>query len=416
MAFDVDGYAETDGYLWWYSEDTAGSCRCDDGRYAMNNRSLVAFLVTCVGLVLVTALPVSAQDRAAPPRDATSALARGVPLEGAYSGASTDVGGRLDAADADEAPRTPWGHPDLRGVWNNSTTTPLERLTDAEQEQSRLAREPVQRATGGTGAGWLEQAGGLERQSLIVDPPDGRIPALRPEAIQRLIDRENARAGRGEGDSWLDRNSWERCISRTLPIAMTPSLYNANYQILQTPDHVAIVMEMIHETRIIPLNGRPHVADDVRQWLGDSRGRWEGDTLVVETARFHDRLDGGDYQPSHIIHTTHRGPGGTLRLVERFRMVDANRIDYQFTVDDPKTYSRPLTVAIPMIRRDTNDPLNRLFEYACHEGNHGMLNLLTAARADEALALKASALVSRQRIEAGHPGLREPATPIAAKP
>ncbi len=375
----------------------------------MRSRSLMASVITCVGFVLVTALPVSAQDRADATRDAASAAARGVPIEGTYSGASTDLGGRLDAADAGEASRTPWGHPDLRGVWNNSTTTPFERLTDAEQEQGRLAREPVQRATGGTGAGWLEQGSGLERDSLIVDPPDGRIPALLPEAIQRLVDRENARTGRGEGDSWLDRNSWERCISRTLPIAMIPNVYNANYQ---TPNHVAIVMEMIHETRIIPLDGRPNVADGIRQWLGDSRGSWEDDTLVVETTRFHNRLDGGDYQPSHIIQTTHRGPGATLRLVERFRPVDANRIDYQFTVEDPKTYTHPYTVAIPMIRRDTSDPLNHLFEYACHEGNHGMLNLLTGARADEKLALKASALVSQQRKDAGHPGLREPATPI----
>ena len=375
----------------------------------------VAVLLIACGMGLV-ALAVSAQDQAAPPRDAASALALGGTIEGVYSGASTDLGGRLDEADAGEAPRTPWGHPDLRGVWNNSTTTPLERLTESELERIRLARSPVHRATGGTGAGWLEQAGGLERQSLIVDPPDGRIPPLRPEAIQRLVDRENARAGRGEGDSWRDRNSWERCISRTLPIAMIPNVYNANYQIFQTEGHVAIVMEMIHETRIIPLDGHPHVEDGIRQWLGDSRGRWEDDTLVVETTRFHNRLDGGDHQPSHIIQTTHRGPGGTLRLVERFRLVDANRIDYQFTVEDPKTYTRPYTVAIPIIRRDTSDPLNHLFEYACHEGNRGMLNLLTGARADEELALKSSALVSQQRKDAGHPGLREPATPIAPVP
>ena len=361
-------------------------------------KRIFAATSTVVGFMFLASVSAAGQDRAI------------------VSGAPTDLGGRLDTADAGEAPRTAWGDPDLRGVWNNSTTTPLERLTESERERGRLAREPVQQATGGTGAGWLEQAGGLERESLIIDPPGGRIPALRPEALQRLVNRENARAGRGEGDSWLDRNSWERCISRTLPIAMIPNVYNANYQILQTPNHVAIVMEMIHETRIIPLDGRPHVSDGVRQWLGDSRGRWEGDTLVVETTRFHDRLDGGDYQPSHIIQTTHQGPGGTLRLVERFKMIDANRIDYQFTVDDPKTYARPYTVAIPMIRRDTTDPLNHLFEYACHERNHGMLNLLTGARADEELALKASALVSRQRIEAGHPGLREPATPTVPEP
>ena len=156
---------------------------------------------------------------------------------------------------------------------------------------------------------------------------------------------------------------------------MIPNIYNANYQILQTEDHVVIVMEMIHEARVIPLD-RPHASGGIRQWLGDSRGRWEGDTLVVETVHFNDRLDGGDYQPSHIIQTGHRGPGGTLRLVERFRMVDANAIDYQFTVEDPETFTRPYTVSIPMTRRDTTDPLNHLFEYACHEGNHGMMNLL----------------------------------------
>ena len=328
------------------------------------------------------------------------------------SGATTELNGRLDSADATTAPRTPWGHPDLRGVWNNSTTTPLEQLTEGEREQGRLAQEPVRLATAGTGAAWIEQAGGLERESLVVDPPDGRIPAMHPEAIQRLIERENGRRGRGEGDSWLDRNTWERCITRTLPTAMIPNIYNANYQILQTPDYVAIVMEMIHETRIISLDGRPHVSHGVRQWLGDSRGRWEGDTLIVETIRFHDRLDGGDYQPSHIIQTGHRGPGGTLRLVERFRLIDGNRIDYQFTVDDPKTFTRPYTVAIPMTRRDTSDPLNHLFEYACHEGNHGMVNLLNGARANEEGALQAAALVSRQRIDAGHPGIREPAVPI----
>ncbi len=328
------------------------------------------------------------------------------------SGASTELNGRLDAAEAAPAPQTPWGHPDLRGVWNNSTTTPYERLTEEERAQGRAAQAAVRAATDGTGAGWLEQAGALERAALIIDPPDGRIPTLHPDAVQRLVARENARSGRGEGDSWLDRNSWERCISRTLPIAMVPNIYNANYQIFQTPDHVVIVMEMIHETRIIPLDGPDHVPDAIRQWLGDSRGRWEGDTLVVETTRFHNRLDGGDYQPSHIIQTGHRGPGGTLRLVERFHMVDSNTIDYQFTVEDLKTYTEPFTVSIPMTRRDTSDPLNHLFEYACHEGNYGMVNLLTGARADEQLALDAAALVSQQRIDAGHPGIREPAVPI----
>ena len=331
-----------------------------------------------------------------------------------YSGAPTGLDGLLPPADG-EPPKTPWGDPDLRGVWNNSTDTPMERLTEAEKERGALAQQAVIAATQGTGAAWIERSGTMIRESLIVDPPDGRIPELLPGAKQRLIARENARAGRGEADSWLDRNSWERCISRTMPVAMIPNGYNANYQILQTPDYVAIVIEMIHESRIIPLDGRPHVADGVRQWLGDSRGRWEGDTLVVETERFNDRLDGGDYQPSHVIQTGHRGPGGTLRVVERFTMRDANSIEYELTIEDPQIYEQPYTLSIPMTRRDTNQSLNHLFEYACHEGNHGMMNLLSGGRADEQQALEAAARVSRQRKEAGHPGIREPAVPFLAE-
>ena len=283
-------------------------------------------------------------------------------------------------------PRTPWGHPDLPGIWNNSTTPPLERLTAEEQAHGREARQPVIEATCGTGAAWPEQKGALDRASLIVEPADGRI-SMTSRAIQRLIEREDARVGRGESDSWLDRNSWERCISRTLPTAMIPTLYNANYQILQTPDYFVLLMEMIHEARVVPLDGRPHASGDIRQWLGDARGHWEGDTLVVATLHFNDRLDGGDYQPSHVTPTGPRGSGQTLKLVERFRLVDANTIDYRVTVEDPQTFSLPYTAAIPM-QRSAGDVT--LFEYACHEGNHAMVNLLHAGRADEQLALDAA--------------------------
>ena len=304
---------------------------------------------------------------------------------------------------------TPWGHPDLQGIWNNSTTTPLEQLTDEERAQDRVARRPVIEATRGTGAAWPEQKGRLEQPSLIVDPPDGRM-SMTAEAVQRLIERENARADRGESDSWLDRNSWERCLPRTKPEAMIPNLYNANYQILQTPDHVVLVMEMIHEARIIPLGGGSRASGRIRQWLGDSRGYWDGETLVVETLHFNSRLDGGDYQPSHIIQPGHRGSGESLRLVERFTRVDADTIDYRFTVEDQTTYTRPYTAAIPMNRSAADVTL---FEYACHEGNYGMANLLRAGRSDEQQALDLAALVSQQRKDAGHPGVREPAVPFA---
>jgi hypothetical protein len=315
-------------------------------------------------------------------------------------------------SDSYSVPKTPWGHPDLQGLWNNSTNTPLERMTADEQERGRAAQRPVREATDGTGAAWPETAGPIDRAFLVVDPPDGRIP-MKPEAIQRLVAREEARRGRGEADSWLDRNSWERCISRTLPVAMIPNLYNNNYQILQTPDHVVIQMEMIHEARIIPLDGRPHASERIRQWLGDSRGHWEGTTLVVETINFNDKLDGGDLQPSHVIQTGHRGSGKTLRLVERFRRINADTIDYRFTVEDPATFTRPYTVAIPM-RKTPSD--TRLYEYACHEGNYAMLNILRGGRADEQAAMEGALRVSRQRIEAGHPGIREPAVPIVPAP
>ena len=307
--------------------------------------------------------------------------------------------------------RTTWGDPNFQGIWNNSTTTPLERMTDAEQERGLNARAPVIEATRGTGAAWPETRGRLQQPSLIVDPPTGRI-SMTTEAVDRLVARERARAGRGEADSWRDRNSWERCISRTMPVQMIPNLYNNNYQIFQTPDHVVIQIEMIHETRIIPLDGRPHSSDHIRQWLGDSRGRWEDDTLLVETLHFNDRLDGGDYQPSHILQTGHRGSGEMLRITERFRRVDAETLDYRFTVEDPSTYTEPYTVAIPFRWQENQNPI---YEYACHEGNYGMLNLLSAGRADEQLARDASALVSTQRTNAGHPGVREPAVPFVTE-
>ena len=337
-------------------------------------------------------------------------------------------------------PRTPWGHPDLQGVWDTASGIPLERPKDLgtkavlgaaevaarrdQAEKRRLELEktnadlhqskadaskltPTQLA-GIVGPsvdfnpGLPENRSASTRTSLIVDPPDGRIPPLTPEARQRLEQREDARGHRGEGDSWEDRNSWERCITRTLPLAML-STYNSNYQILQTPEFLVIMVEMIHEARIIPLDGRPRIGQGIPQWLGNSRGHWEGDTLVVETTNFVDKLDGGSTMPSHPnIVFTHRGSGHTLRLVERFTRVDEHTIDYQFTIDDPKTYTRPWTASVPM--RNDGTPAG-IFEYACHEGNAAMEHMLKAARANEAAALDAARGEARERIEAGQPGV-----------
>jgi len=338
------------------------------------------------------------------------------------------------------APKTPWGHPDLQGIWDTASGIPLERakalgtkavLTaeeiKAQREQEAKRRKATEdqnaavRATPSIAAKLTptELAGivgpsvdfspGLPtnratsaRTSLIVDPPDGRIPPVTPEAMARLKAREAARAHRGEGDSWEDRNSWERCITRTLPLNML-STYNSNYQILQTPDHVVILVEMIHEARIIPLDGRPHLRQGLQQWLGDSRGRWEGNTLVVETTNFAPKLDGGTIMPSHPnIVFTHRGSGETLTLVERFTRVDAHTINYEFTLIDPKTYTKPWTALVPM--KSDGTP-KTIFEYACHEGNLGMKHLLTSARADEEGALAAARAEAAERIGAGQPGV-----------
>ena len=271
--------------------------------------------------------------------------------------------------------RTAWGHPDLQGVWNNSTTTPLEQRTREEIEQGRRAEEPVRAATDGTGAvrsrNWetppAAVASGRSARRQDSDDARGRRAARRA--------RTSARAYRGEADSWLDRNSWERCITRSMPTAMIPNFYNANYQIFQTPDHVAILIEMIHETRIIPLDKRPHVSSDIRQWLGDSRGHWEGDTLVVETTNFNDRLDGGALQPSHVIQTGYRGSGETLRLVERFTRTSATTIDYRFTVEDPVTFAKPYTVALPMRKNNAQDRIYgiRLSRGELRDGQHPQL-------------------------------------------
>jgi hypothetical protein len=299
------------------------------------------------------------------------------------------------AETAGTAARTLWGDPDLQGVWNNATGTPLERpdefadrpvLTEQEAaelaEQAQVRRDAPPRAgdPGTYNAFWSDTGRGVleTRTSLVVDPPDGRIPSLTPAALKREAERAAVRRTRGPADSHEDRNRWERCLARGLPMA--PGPYNNTYQIFQTPGYVVILMEMIHDVRIVPLDGRPHLPGGIRQWLGDSRGRWEGQTLVVETRNFIEELDGGTYLPSHRgALFQHRGTGESLRIVERFTRVSADTIVYEFTLDDPQTYTRPWTAEVLMTRTD-----DRLFEYACHEGNRGLVNILTGARADDA--------------------------------
>jgi hypothetical protein len=286
------------------------------------------------------------------------------------------------------APRTPWGDPDLQGLWTNATITPFERpaefagkpvLTEEEaaqyEQQTNQARD-ADRRDGAADADlgraynqfWYDRGTRVvssRRTSLVVDPPDGRVPPLTKEAQGKAAARTAARQA-GPADGPESRSLAERCILwPTAGPPMVPSGYNNNYQIFQTPGYVVILIEMIHDVRIIPLDGRSHVSKNVRQWMGDSRGRWEGSTLVVETTNFTNK-------------TNYRGSDENLHLVERFTRVDAETINYEFTVSDPASFARPWTVAIPMTR--TEGPI---YEYACHEGNYGMTNLLSGARALE---------------------------------
>ena len=283
------------------------------------------------------------------------------------------------------APRTAWGDPDLQGVWNTSGATPFERparyggrevLTD--QELKSLRDEAENREEGPPRPGdpgtynrfWTSTGAPTKQTSLVVDPPDGKLPALTPEGAKATKTRTRG------ADTWEDRHLWERCITRGgMPNAMLPRAYNNNAQIFQAPGYVAILLEQIHEPRIISLDGRPHVSPKIRQWLGDSRGHWEGDTLVVDTTHFADKVSA--LQPWANFSST-SGSGQALHIVERFTRTDANTIAYRMTVDDPQMYTKPWTVALPMVKTD-----DLIYEYACHEGNYGMEGILAGARALE---------------------------------
>jgi hypothetical protein len=292
-------------------------------------------------------------------------------------------------------PRTADGQPDLQGVWTNKTITPFERpaemadkafLTPEEAlETERSAaerREADDRAprSGDVGAYnqiWFDagtEVLSTRQTSLVVDPIDGRVPVRAEAEAKRDYDLAHS------GDSYAHMSVWDRCISRGVPGSMFPAGYNNAYQILQVPGYVVILYEMIHDARIIPLDGRPHIASGIRLWMGDSRGHWEGDTLVVETRNFHDR--GWIASSSAAGRMKGIGTSEALQVVERFTRVDSDTVDYEVTIEDPKVYERPWTVAMPL----TRDPEYQIFEYACHEGNRAVANVLTGARAQEKAA------------------------------
>ena len=279
-------------------------------------------------------------------------------------------------------PRTPWGDPDLEGVWtsDNNFSVPLERPAhladkefldgkDLDDALAARAKTIAAIARGGeVGAGpphWYENLTARSRRSsLIIDPPNGRLPALTAEARQRAAAAEAARKGRGPADSWEDRSLWDRCITVGLPSVMVPTGYNNNVSILQAPGYVTITHEMMHDTRIIPLDGRPHVAPAIRQYMGDSRAHWQGNTLVIDVTNFHPN-------------TNYRGSGETLHLIERYTRLAQDHLRYEVTLDDPHTYERPWTAVLDL------EPQASIYEYACHEGNRGLENILRAARIEE---------------------------------
>lgn len=301
--------------------------------------------------------------------------------------------------------KTPWGDPDLQGIWTSFTKTPFQRPRPGEKppedEESgpplgaegnspvlkdTLGKDTYQRATGNGPEHWYEYSRSIPtgRDSLVIDPPDGRIPPMTPEAEKKRRAYDEAMAGVPKDEpragGWLeDADPWLRCISRGVPGMWTPTAYNMNFLITQGPGWVAILSEMIHETRIIPLDGRSALPSNVPLWLGDSRGRWEGNTLVVETTNFSPKMH-GLWQERDWFSTPNS------RLVERFTRVDADTVDFQYTLTDPTKYTKPFTVSIPM--RTQNAP-DRILEYACHEGNYGLRNILAGARArDKAAAEK----------------------------
>ena len=314
-------------------------------------------------------------------------------LYAAWTPVQAQAGGGAAAARTKvwDPPRTPWGHPDLQGTYTNKDESgiPMEKpdglasnapdpgddseFAEIVRERNKQIAERAPLAGGVTGAGpthWYENYDARNsRLWLIVDPASGKIPAETDDAKRRAAAREAARAksGRGPADSWTDRSLYDRCITLSVPGSMTPKIYGNSYEIVQTPDSVAIRYEMIHETRIVPLDGRPALNPAIKQYMGDARGHWEGNTLVVESTNYHPAVN-------------NRGATEGLRLIERFRPVAPDKLEWSVTYEDARTWTRPWTWAMNL----TKDATQAIFEYGCHEGNYGLRNILSAARAEEA--------------------------------
>jgi hypothetical protein len=309
------------------------------------------------------------------------------------------------ASKAWKQPMTPWGDPDLQGVWPSTSMiqTPMERdpklgaravLNDEEVAQ-KAARDKQfhQLETGNSkgfvplAAGWFDYGKANRQASLVVDPPDGRIPPLTVEAQAREAARKKHwNEKKDSPDTWLDLTTWDRCITLGPIGSVMPFAYNNGQQIVQGPGYVVFRNEMIHEARVIPLDGQPHASPAIRTWMGDARGHWEGNTLVVDTTNFNGQVfigsQGGGFGDSGAVATDQ------LHLVERFTRVDDDTINYEVTIEDPNTWTKPWKIALPLRRQADYD---YIYEYACHEGNLFMHDALAGARADEKKAAEAAA-------------------------
>ena len=316
----------------------------------------------------------------------------------AYAQESADSG----AASSYKVPRTSWGDPDLSGIWPGTAMVgvPMQRdekfgtrnwLTEqeyAEREAEFAHQEVLDNADfelenaastpGGAVGGpvsppphWLERGDPQRQASLIVDPPNGRMPPMTQAGQARQAAARAEREGRGPADSYTDRSLYDRCITRGMVGSLTPAIYNAGNQIVQSPGYVVITNEMIHEARVVPLDGPPPLGPAIKQWVGDSRGHWDGDTLVVETTNFTDRTNVGQARHSE-----------KLKITERYTRIDEDTLVLRLTVEDPDTWTAPWTLELPLQRDDGYG----MFEYACHEGNLAMFNILSGHRADERAA------------------------------
>jgi len=350
----------------------------------MSQRFLTSMggLAVVIAVMALPAVPVAGQ---APAAAKPAAPAKAAPA-------------KTTAAKAYTVPKTPWGDPDLQGIWNDATSTPFQRPAKlgekgvlGEDEADQFAEELAEdlnrdRRDGGPEADvnraynehWMDarrlEAVKDRRTSLITDPPDGRIPPRVPLSPERAKARDaraeaNTRFLAGMPNDPEDLSLPVRCVIRTDSPPYLPTIYNNDFQIFQSPGYVVIQPEMIHSARIIPVDGRPHLAKGILQWLGDTRGHWEGNTLVVETTNFR-RDDGVMYQNTDP---------DTYKIVERFTRVDADRINYEFTISDPQTWAKPWSAMIPWNKTD-----DQIYEYACHEGNYDIVHLLHMGRIREA--------------------------------